>query len=387
MKQLFLASLLIFPLSVHGWGKGPLEKALDAYKRGDYEKALDLFIEAEKKEADSPVLQSRLGYMYYRGEGTRKDYEKAFNYSYEAAKQGDKMAQSVLGMMYKRGDGVSQNSSEALAWQIKSAEQGFAPAQFFAGHQYLFGQYQSVNTNNQDFAAAKKWFEKAAKQNHSEAVWGLGMLYVIGRPGGQDFVKAHEQFTKALLLETEENDLNEALKKSDGEFADYLEMTANRGYLAKALTADISGQSTLISSGTFVITLPNSKRILHPVDGILASEPQFKEAEDGQIEIKAFVDNSNSNDNKMLNVKIRLTTNFLVHKIYYDGAELPIDMAIPDDTPEKILTVASVAMTEDQLKGNTTLSIVSRNGNEYVRSLILSDNQLEAVTPAEIMFH
>lgn len=63
------------------------------------------------------------------------DYSKsyafvsAFEYCYEAAREGDALSQLYLGYMYWRGKGVSRNRSEARKWLEKAAIQGHKGAQ------------------------------------------------------------------------------------------------------------------------------------------------------------------------------------------------------------------------------------------------------------------
>ena len=51
----------------------------------------------------------QMGYIYYYGlRGVKKDYEKAFEYFYKAAKLGDTGAKTTIGYMYLSGLGTEQ---------------------------------------------------------------------------------------------------------------------------------------------------------------------------------------------------------------------------------------------------------------------------------------
>jgi hypothetical protein len=71
---------------------------------------------------------------------------------------------------------------------MESAKQGDVSRQFLLG-----GCYYSEN----DFQSATKWFTKAAEQNHLEAQYILGMLYLSKL---QDFEKAIHWLSRASLF-------------------------------------------------------------------------------------------------------------------------------------------------------------------------------------------
>ena len=51
--------------------------------------------------------------MYYKGQGVRQDYQKAFEWYTKAANQGHAKAQFNLGVMYEEGQGVRQDYRKA----------------------------------------------------------------------------------------------------------------------------------------------------------------------------------------------------------------------------------------------------------------------------------
>ncbi len=54
----------------------------------------------------------------------REEYEEAFRYYLEAARQGNPQAQCKLADCYYYGYGVSKDRGEAAAWYRKAAQQG-----------------------------------------------------------------------------------------------------------------------------------------------------------------------------------------------------------------------------------------------------------------------
>lgn len=54
--------------------------------------------------------------MYYHGEGTLKDFKKAFSWYSKVAEQGNAEAESYLGLFYYNGEGVSKDFKKAFYW-------------------------------------------------------------------------------------------------------------------------------------------------------------------------------------------------------------------------------------------------------------------------------
>jgi len=67
--------------------------------------------------------QYNLGYSYANGEGVAQSYEKAFELYTLAANQGDDDAQFNLGLLYYQGHGVAQSNGMARKWWLKAALQ------------------------------------------------------------------------------------------------------------------------------------------------------------------------------------------------------------------------------------------------------------------------
>ena len=67
------------------------------------------------------------------------------------------------------------------------AEQGNALAQYYLGEMYEFGKGVPQN-----FAAALKWYRKAANQGNAKAQKALGEIYSQGKGVPKDYVQAHK---------------------------------------------------------------------------------------------------------------------------------------------------------------------------------------------------
>lgn len=72
--------------------------------------------------------QTKLGCLYFWGDGVPKDYPSAIKWFQLAAKRNDPEAECMLGFCYYFGHGVSTDCNEAIKWWEKSAAHGFVDA-------------------------------------------------------------------------------------------------------------------------------------------------------------------------------------------------------------------------------------------------------------------
>ena len=70
----------------------------------------------------------RIAYAYLEGEGTKQDYQKAFEYTTKAANLGGMYSAYNLGEIYELGRGVAINKALALEWYEKALELGLEGA-------------------------------------------------------------------------------------------------------------------------------------------------------------------------------------------------------------------------------------------------------------------
>ena len=126
-------------------------------------KAVHDAFERLAKEGDA-YGQFELGALYYQGEGTLQDYQKAAHWWRNAAQQGHVDAQYWLAALYHRGKGVPQNSRKAATLYLKAAEKGHALAQNNLGFLYRDG-----DGVPQDYVKAHMWWNLAASTGDSDA--------------------------------------------------------------------------------------------------------------------------------------------------------------------------------------------------------------------------
>ena len=67
-------------------------------------------------EQGNAEAQSKLGAMYYLGDGVPEDDAEAVRWFQMAAEQGHAEAQTILGLMYAKGEGVPEDDAEAVRW-------------------------------------------------------------------------------------------------------------------------------------------------------------------------------------------------------------------------------------------------------------------------------
>lgn len=134
----------------------PLEDAKTAYGQGDYAAALGLWRPlAERGDAEA---EYRLGALFFRGEGTPRNYGEALQWFRLAAEQGHADARFSLGSMYYDGLGASRSYGEAFRWFRLAAGQGVAMAQYMVGIMYFNGTGVA-----KDSVDAYKWVALAAR--------------------------------------------------------------------------------------------------------------------------------------------------------------------------------------------------------------------------------
>jgi TPR repeat protein len=100
---------------------GALEDCAAAFDRQDYAAALQLC--RPLAEQGNVRAETRLGGMYYNGQGVQRDYAEATKWVRRAAERGYAPAQTYLGIMYWNGQGVPRDAVLAYMWLILAATQ------------------------------------------------------------------------------------------------------------------------------------------------------------------------------------------------------------------------------------------------------------------------
>jgi hypothetical protein len=108
------------------------------------------------------------------------------------AAQDNASAQNQLGQLYANGRGVPQDYAAARKWYEKAAAQGHGWAQNQLGQLSADGLGMP-----QDYKQARQWWEQAAAHGVAQAQYNLGQLYANGRGVPQDYAAARKWYEKA----------------------------------------------------------------------------------------------------------------------------------------------------------------------------------------------
>ena len=146
-----------------------------------------------RASAGDPKALFDLGTLYERGYADiRRDREAADSLYLKSAQAGYAPAQNLVGFMYYRGDGFRRDPHKALEW-IEKAAQSDPKAWNNLG--WLLMEGEGVE---HDFQKAAYWLEKAADAGLPVAMSQLADLYRTGRGVESDTVKARCLYEKAI---------------------------------------------------------------------------------------------------------------------------------------------------------------------------------------------
>lgn len=167
----------------------------------DYPKAAEWY---EKSVAyNNPFASYSLGSLYYRGQGIEKDEEKAYKLFRMAAENKSKpnsYAAYELGKMCEDGIGTDKDSYASKNW-YRQAYMGFLQIEQTMADDKLYYRLGQMNLNGlgteMDFSEAEKYFLKSAELENTDALYGLGKLYLRKDFEGYNPNKAVEYLIKA----------------------------------------------------------------------------------------------------------------------------------------------------------------------------------------------
>jgi uncharacterized caspase-like protein len=134
---------------------------------------------------------ARFAYQQARVAEGQKDYAVARQLYEKAAAMGSVTAMNNLGAIYSVGNGVPQDYAEARKW-FEKATAGLPVAMTNLGQFYRDGHGVA-----RDYAEARKWFEKAAAAGDSNGMVDLGSLYRDGNGVTQDYAEARRWYERA----------------------------------------------------------------------------------------------------------------------------------------------------------------------------------------------
>lgn len=154
----------------------------------------------EAADAGYVDAQSYLGTKYLTGSVFPPDAKLADHYLSLAAKANDQNAAYNLAMMYQNGDLIEPNWPKSAELLEQAALLGMVKAQYMLAYAYEFDR-----TNLKSNAVKSlKWYETAAQQGDSDAMYRLGVLNEIGKFVEQNQTRAFDWYSQAAEAGHEE---------------------------------------------------------------------------------------------------------------------------------------------------------------------------------------
>ena len=183
--------LILALLSVSTWA-GAFETAVSNYNTGNYVQALNSFY-ALAKEGDADA-QYNVGLIYANGKGVKQDMAQAMEWYEKAAKAGQGDAAYNLGIIYyNMEESNPQRYDRAKRWYTLAAEKGVSQAENNLASMYLDGKGGEKNS-----IKALGLFKSAAEKGNVNAQLNVAVLYAWGKDVPNDKMKAYANFKKAL---------------------------------------------------------------------------------------------------------------------------------------------------------------------------------------------
>lgn len=169
------------------------------YKQENYDQAFRWYEEAARQ--GNPDGINGMGICYKLGCGVEKDEVRAVKLFSKSADEGSEKGLYNLAMAYYSGKGVELDWEKAFGIFKSLAEKGEQNSQYMIGKYLMLNHLGSISlhiVSRRNTKGAFGWFKKSAKQGHSGAQQQLGMFYESGTdPCIRNLEKALEWYQKA----------------------------------------------------------------------------------------------------------------------------------------------------------------------------------------------
>lgn len=133
--------------------------------------------------SQADLFQKAQGYL------SAKEYQKAYETLYSCKSFAP--CQTMIGFFYANGLHVSRDKSKAKEYFLKAIDAGQTEAMYNLGTMLL---------QDKEYQEALKYLSLAAKQDHKESHYNLGLIYLYGWGTQVDKSKAKSHMQKALEL-------------------------------------------------------------------------------------------------------------------------------------------------------------------------------------------
>jgi uncharacterized protein len=171
--------------------------------------------DALKKAAEGGDAKAQLdlGWRFNNGDGVEKNQTSAFEWWMKSAENGNVEAMFLVGTALSEGRGIAEDGNKGKLWIKKAAEAGNATAQYEYAKSFgitnRFTMILGKKNEEQEYARQYvEWLDKAAKQNHKEAKYALGMTYLQGAKenwwdgGGKTLIDSDPESGEQLLKDS-----------------------------------------------------------------------------------------------------------------------------------------------------------------------------------------
>jgi len=172
---------------------------IDAYNQGDWERAWRA-LEGQAQKGDA-YAQFYVGKMYEGGLGRPADPSRAVYWYTQSAAKGHAEARAALAALRAGAAASSAGATGGQPVPCDSAQRTAIQARADDGDADSAAQlalaYESTACGTPDFAAAARYYGRAAEKNHLLALNNLGALYYDGRGVEQDYPMAQKFYAQA----------------------------------------------------------------------------------------------------------------------------------------------------------------------------------------------
>lgn len=197
IRSLVLAFFLAIGLSSPGFAASDIEKAVDAYWRGDYETALEGFLKLAPEKHS--VAHAYLAVMYQLGQGVSPNPSIAADWRERTGRFRPHAYRRLLdyvmraqGLSRRHGSartGADDQAHRARANRLRAqaALADMPDTDLERGHRYYLGLGVP-----QDYVEAAKWYYRAAKKGVGAAQGYLGIMTAWGHGVPDDGIESYK---------------------------------------------------------------------------------------------------------------------------------------------------------------------------------------------------
>jgi uncharacterized protein len=154
----------------------------------DYKQAL-LWLQKAAQGGNRTAMFD-LGRLQLSGTGTPKDTKAGIGWIKKSAEAGTLQAQQTLVQIYSDGKVAPKDAVEALKWTLKIADTPTAAAFYLSRAGDAF--FEGGESIPQNYPAARKYYERAARRGDAHALERLALIYKEGLGVEKDEAKAKE---------------------------------------------------------------------------------------------------------------------------------------------------------------------------------------------------